>query len=162
MLANLMHRKITASRENLTLGYFVAGCGETLAADLHSWYREQLLTARDGDINRGSTAVGPHRDDLILKVNDKDLRNFGSQGQQRTSILALKLAELEFLMSETGEYPVLLLDDVMSELDRRRREQLLLFIHDRIQTFITATDRHAFPDTISGRYYQVTAGKVAE
>jgi DNA replication and repair protein RecF len=114
------------------------------------------------DILRGSTSIGPHRDDIILKVNARELRNFGSQGQQRTGILALKLAELEFLKSETGEYPVLLLDDVMSELDSLRREQLLSFIRDRIQTFITATDATPLPAARTGRYFRVQDGTITE
>lgn len=163
MLAKLMHRRLTGSRENLSLAYNLAG-GEGGAApdDLYNWYRGKLSQDRVVDIARGSTSVGPHRDDVILRVNEKDLRNFGSQGQQRTGILALKLAELEFLKSETGEYPVLLLDDVMSELDGLRREQLLSFIRDRIQTFITATDAALFPAVRAGRYYRVNAGTITE
>lgn len=162
MLANLMHRKITSSKENLTIGYYQSGAAENITQNLYEWYIEQLGKSRDIDIVRGSTSVGPHRDDIILNVNGKDLRNFGSQGQQRTGVLALKLAELEFLKSETGEYPVLLLDDVMSELDGKRREQLLAFIHERIQTFITATDAALFPTVKIGQYYRVTEGKIAE
>lgn len=103
----------------------------------------------------------PHRDDMVLNVNKINLRSFGSQGQQRTGVLALKLAELEFIKSETGEYPVLLLDDVMSELDATRRDQLLLFIHkERIQTFITATDQAYFPKEKVGQYHIVSAGTI--
>ena len=69
-----------------------------------------------------------------------DLKRFGSQGQQRTAILSLKLSELEYIKSEVGEYPILLLDDVLSELDKERRQNLLQFIHKKIQTFITTTD----------------------
>ena len=69
-----------------------------------------------------------------------DLKRFGSQGQQRTAILSLKLSELEYIKSEVGEYPILLLDDVLSELDKERRQNLLNFIHKKIQTFITTTD----------------------
>ena len=163
MLAKLMHRRLTGSRENLALAYYLAGMeGGAAPADLYGWYRGKLAQDRATDIARGSTSVGPHRDDVILRVNDKELRNFGSQGQQRTGILALKLAELEFLKSETGEYPVLLLDDVMSELDGLRREQLLSFIRDRIQTFITATDAALFPAMKAGRYYRVNAGTITE
>lgn len=82
----------------------------------------------DVDILRGSTSIYSH-DDMVLNANKINLRSFGSQGQHCTGVLALKLAELEFIKSETGEYPVLLLDDVMSELDATRRDQLLLFIH---------------------------------
>ncbi|CUH95763.1 DNA replication and repair protein RecF [Propionispora sp. 2/2-37] len=166
MLANLMHRKITASRENLTLQYALSGTenNEPIAdSELTEWYRQMLVKLRFTDVQRGSTGIGPHRDDLVLTVNNGiNLRNFGSQGQQRTGVLALKLAELEFIKSETGEYPVLLLDDVMSELDMVRREQLLSFIKDKIQTFITATDQSYFPEKKMGRYYYVNQGTVME
>ncbi len=96
MLANLMHRRLTGSRESLALAYHLSGCEGEIAADLYGWYREKLNSWREMDIVRGSTSVGPHRDDVIMKVNARELRSFGSQGQQRTGILALKLAELEF------------------------------------------------------------------
>lgn len=164
MLANLMHRKITANKENLTVNYARYGleAGKPEPDDPASWYQQQIVNSRNNDIIRGSTSIGPHRDDLILTVNGVNLRNFGSQGQQRTGVLALKLAELEFIKSETGEYPILLLDDVMSELDAVRREQLLTFIKDKIQTFITATDEKYFPNIKIGKYYQVTNGTVTE
>ncbi|MDT8903361.1 DNA replication/repair protein RecF [Anaeroselena agilis] len=162
MLANLMHRRLTGSRESLSFVYQMAGGEDDIPGDLYQWYRDKLAEQREVDIARGSTSVGPHRDDIILRVNARELRSFGSQGQQRTGILALKLAELEFLKSETGEYPVLLLDDVMSELDSLRREQLLSFIRDRVQTFITATDATLFPAMRAGRYFRVQDGKITE
>ena len=162
MLANLMHRRLTSSKENLTLVYYQAGAEDAAAVINNEWFRKKIDSCRELDIGSGSTSIGPHRDDIILKGNGKDLRNYGSQGQQRTGILALKLAELEFLKSETGEYPVLLLDDVMSELDAQRREQLLLFIRDRIQTFITATDAALFPTVKIGQYYRVKEGTIVE
>jgi recF protein len=162
MLANLMHRRLTDSRESLSFSYHLAGSDGELANDLYGWYLEKLNASREIDIARGNTSIGPHRDDIVLKVNSRELRNFGSQGQQRTGILALKLAELEFLKSETGEYPVLLMDDVMSELDGLRREQLIAFIRDRIQTFITATDAALFPAVRAGRYFQVKNGNISE
>lgn len=162
MLANLMHRRLTGSRENLSFSYHLAGGDGSFPEDLIGWYRKKLDEWRETDIVRGSTSVGPHRDDVILRVNNRELRSFGSQGQQRTGILALKLAELEFLKSETGEYPVLLLDDVMSELDSLRRDQLLSFIRDRIQTFITATDATLFPAVRTGRYFRVKNGIITE
>lgn len=162
MLANLMHRRITDSKENLGLIYYCHEMGQVFPENLTAWYKQKLTDIRNADIVKGSTGVGPHRDDLILTVNGINLRTFGSQGQQRTGILALKLAELEFIKSETGEYPVLLLDDVMSELDISRREQLINFIRDKIQTFITATDEKYFPTQKFGRYYRVEKGTVME
>ncbi|MFV0636644.1 DNA replication/repair protein RecF [Mitsuokella sp. WILCCON 0060] len=171
MLANLMQRRISSDQENLTVTYEIHGLDEAYGAkdgksenmtkSFTSWYNEMLKQSRETDILRGSTSYGPHHDDLVLTVNGINLRTFGSQGQQRTGVLSLKLAELEFLRSETGEYPILLLDDVMSELDVRRRQQLLAFIRrEHIQTLITATDAAYFPAEGLGRYYQVKNGRI--
>jgi len=162
MLANLMQRRISGNLENLSIDYAIHGAeGENVTSDLPSWYNKELASHREIDILRGSTGRGPHLDDIILTVNGINLRSFGSQGQQRTGVLSLKLAELEFLRSETGEYPVLLLDDVMSELDASRRSQLLEFIRrERIQTMITATDSAYFPAERIGTYYQVEDGRI--
>lgn len=162
MLANLMHRKITNSKENLTVVYQKYGMDILEKENLVEEYKSKLITARQNDIWRGSTSIGPHRDDLILSVNGVNLRTFGSQGQQRTGVLALKLAELEFIKSEIGEYPVLLLDDVMSELDASRREHLIAFIKNRIQTFISATEKKYFPDKSFGKFHQVINGTIME
>lgn len=162
MLSNLMHRRITGNKESLLLSYETNGIELEAGRNMAESYQQQLVNMRNIDIMRGSTGVGPHRDDIILTVNGINLRTFGSQGQQRTGVLALKLAELEYIKSETGEYPVLLLDDVMSELDENRREQLLSFIKDKVQTFITATDDKFFPDWKPGKYYWVNAGNIME
>ena len=96
-------------------------------------------------------------------VNGRELKLFGSQGQLRTASLALKLSELQFLKSETGEYPLLLLDDVMSELDADRREMLTEFLRrEKIQTLITATDRAYFPPQSFGKFFSVEAGRLIE
>ena len=170
MLANLMQRRISGNEENLTVSYEISGSegSEKVTEDLVSWYNKRLANSIDDDIWRGSTSVGPHRDDLSFSVNGINLKSFGSQGQQRTAVLSLKLSELEFIRSENGEYPVLLLDDVMSELDVKRRTQLVDFIlKERIQTIITATDEAYFPEEemghlkTSGSYFHVNAGHVA-
>ena len=165
ILARLSQRKITEGRENLELEYdislnnFSKKLGE---AELREVFIDALISKRDQEISRGYTVVGPHRDDLILKVNDMDLRKYGSQGQQRTAALSLKLAELEFMKSETGEYPVLLLDDVFSELDGLRRKALINIIADKIQTIITATDGENLSGIKNNSYnvYQVKKGRI--
>lgn len=173
MLANLMQRRISGNLENLSVKYQIKGMDERefndmkgpegLAFYLKIWYNNNLKRLSEDDVWRGSTSIGPHRDDIITQINGIDLRSFGSQGQQRTGVLALKLSELEFIRSETGEYPVLLLDDVMSELDAERRRKLLEFIKkENIQTMITATDKAYFPDMSIGKYYHVSAGTVSE
>ncbi len=91
------------------------------------------------EIARGQTLVGPHRDDMVTTINGQDARRFGSQGQQRTMVLALKLAQLELGKRFTGDYPIILLDDVFSELDQNRREQLVGRIQGKTQVFLTTS-----------------------
>ena len=100
---------------------------------------EKFNDIADKEIDRGTTLIGPHRDDLQFFVNGKDVQTFGSQGQQRTTALSLKLAEIELIYNEVGEYPVLLLDDVLSELDDYRQSHLLNTIEGRVQTFVSTT-----------------------
>lgn len=85
------------------------------------------------------TLAGPHRDDLAFAINGREVHTYGSQGQQRTTALSLKLAEIELIHEEIGEYPILLLDDVLSELDPYRQTQLIETFQSKVQTFITAT-----------------------
>ncbi len=167
MLANLMHRKISDHQENLKVSYLLYDGNENINSsiyyeltNLHELYKSKLEQNREIDIIKGSTGIGPHRDDLLFAINGMNLKTYGSQGQQRSGILALKLAEIEFIKAAAGEYPILLLDDVMSELDEVRRQQLLSFIKDRIQTFITATDKNLFLDFKQAVFLQVIDGKV--
>ena len=160
---------VLAAGEELALAYEIAGAGaEDFAEDdmteaLHVWYNKMLCEGRARDIARAATGVGPHLDDLVLRVGGMSLRSYGSQGQQRTGALALKLAELFYLQENIGEVPILLLDDVMSELDADRRRALLDFIrHEHIQTFITATDAAYFPAERMGTYRYVEAGTVRD
>ena len=104
----------------------------------------QLRAARSRDIAAGSCLVGPHRDDMAFTVDGHDLRAFGSRGQQRTAALALKLAELQLMRDETGESPLLLLDDVMSELDAARRQTVLAALASVEQAIVTTTDWEDF------------------
>ena len=99
---------------------------------------QALIKNRDRDLRIKSTSVGPHRDDICLLAGDLDIRRFGSQGQQRTAALSLKLSEIELVKQAIKDTPVLLLDDVLSELDKHRQNYLLDSIND-IQTLITCT-----------------------
>jgi DNA replication and repair protein RecF len=107
-------------------------------------FRQQLKNRRGEEIDRGMTLSGPHRDDLRFLVGGVDMCTYGSRGQQRTIAVSLKLAELEFIRSETGEEPILLLDDVMSELDEERRQYLMNSVHGDQQAIITTTDLDSF------------------
>lgn len=126
-------------------------------------YFEELRDKRYVDLKYQSTSVGPHRDDISFIVNDTDVKKYGSQGQQRTVALSLKLAEIELVRKMIKDNPILLLDDVMSELDSTRRDALLTYISD-IQTIITCT---GYDDFIKERLnidkiYKVTGGKIYE
>ncbi|SUP43928.1 DNA replication/repair protein RecF [Veillonella criceti] len=139
LLLDLMNRRLTGGKENLKLTYEQQQANGAYITEADAFY-EQLQANLAVDRHRMNTSFGPHRDDLGFFSGPIDLKRFGSQGQQRTAILSLKLSELEYIKSEVGEYPILLLDDVLSELDKERRQNLLQFIHKRIQTFITTTD----------------------
>ncbi|WP_102348058.1 DNA replication/repair protein RecF [Bacillus sp. Marseille-P3661] len=102
-------------------------------------YYEKFEKIKSREIERGITLAGPHRDDIQFFVNGKDVQTFGSQGQQRTTALSIKLAEIELIKAEVGEYPILLLDDVLSELDDYRQSHLLNTIQGKVQTFVTTT-----------------------
>ena len=93
----------------------------------------------NGDIENGTTQLGPHRDDILFYINGKEVKTYGSQGQQRTLVLTLKLSEVDLIKNEISTYPVVLLDDVFSELDDERRKYLTKYFNE-MQVFITATD----------------------
>jgi len=112
---------------------------------LEAKFRARLTQRQAEEIARGMTVVGPHRDDVLFLERGVDLGVYGSRGQQRTATVSLKLAEAQVLAQETGEKPILLLDDVMSELDPARRSYLLAHVEDHDQTIITATSLHAYP-----------------
>ncbi|WP_294975298.1 DNA replication/repair protein RecF [uncultured Leuconostoc sp.] len=138
--AKPIHAEISNQRETLTLRYQTSidfEKGTDLSA-IKAVFEQTLKKQQAREIMQGSTLVGPHRDDIQFIVNDNDVAVFGSQGQQRTTALAIKLAEIDLMQQETGEYPILLLDDVLSELDANRQTHLLLAIQDKVQTFITA------------------------
>jgi len=129
---------------------------------LYEAYRRQLATRRQVEIQRGMTLVGPHRDEVRFISNGRDMGTFGSRGQQRTAVLALHLAELNWLKAITGESPVLLLDEVLAELDRARRNYLLELLDSVEQTVLATTDAEMFPDSFRERVttYQVAEGIV--
>ncbi len=133
-----IHSELTGGKELLKVRYM-----SPLKIEDEKSAQEELKQDfkkhRIKDIKRGLTSVGPHRDDIEMTVNDIDVRAFGSQGQQRTCALSMKLAEVEIMKNITGEYPLLLLDDVFSELDNSRRTWLLNYIGN-VQTFITCVD----------------------
>ena len=135
---------------------------EEKVKDIKDFYMKSLKERRLKDIRQGSTGIGIHRDDLKTFINDADSRAFASQGQQRCCALALKLSQIEYVKQISGEYPVLLLDDVMSELDQHRRNQLISFINDKVQTIITVNDKTLIPDFGSNQYFYVEKGSIKD
>lgn len=122
-------------------------------------YSECLFRSRKNDILSGSTSAGPHRDDLDILINGISARVFGSQGQQRSCALALKMAEGEILKDETGEYPVILLDDVMSELDENRQDYIFNRIKDK-QVFITCCDPESIKRAEKVKSIKISGGNI--
>lgn len=130
--------KIFSPKEKITLTYFTLG-KKDLQRALDS-FPALLSEKMNKEIERKMSLIGPHRDDLLVEMNDKSARFFASQGQQRVLVLCLKLAEMEIILNEKDEYPVLLLDDVLSELDEFRRDYLINYINSSLkQTIITMT-----------------------
>lgn len=150
-----IHDKLTGGRERITLIYESSVGNLTL--------EQALKKNRERDMRLKSTSVGPHRDDLCFMAGDLDIRKFGSQGQQRTAALSLKLSEIELVKSLIQDTPVLLLDDVLSELDKHRQNYLLDSIHD-IQTVITCTGLDEFVNHrfSINKIFHVKNGQVAK
>ncbi len=137
-IAAELHRGLTLGSESFRVGY-APNVPPDEAQALENTLLTRLYDAREKDLQRGFTSVGPHKDDIEVVIGGKDARVFGSQGQQRTAALSLKLSELALMREETQELPVLLLDDVFSELDEGRRA-MLTDVMKPCQTFITCTD----------------------
>lgn len=148
-LAKKAHAFITNNQEDISISLeatyldeedeFLGVPTSHLEKDVKKCLLLALTKRIEKDIALGYTSVGPHRDDLKIKINGEDVRLYGSQGQQRTSALSLKLAELEVFKDRFNEYPVLILDDAFSELDKSRRARLLTYVKG-VQTIITCTD----------------------
>ena len=130
--------------------------------EIRDGFRARLRELRAEEIARGVTTIGPHRDELRFLANDIDLGNYGSRGQVRTTLLALKLAEVNWMKDRTGEWPVILLDEVMAELDLQRRADLLKYIGESEQVLFTTTDLNLFaPGFVEkAEVWKVSGGKV--
>ena len=182
--ARRQHRELSAGRERLRLRY-VSGiterlplAGQQLALKLEgamepptvdtdriaALFQERLRAMRSREIAAGMSLLGPHRDDVHFLIEGRDLRAYGSRGQQRTAALALKLAEVTVMSRELGEPPLLLLDDVMSELDDARRRALLALLTSVPQAIVTATDWEDFSPAFraQARQLRVVEGRIEE
>ena len=160
-LATQVYEGISRGREDLVLTYAPSPGIEPgmTTAQWEERFLQELSRTADQDIRRGATTVGPHKDDLDITLSGLSARRYGSQGQQRSAVLAMKLAEAQTLSQLSGETPIVLLDDVMSELDQSRQDYLLNHLHGR-QVFVTCCS----PETVSlqetGKRFRVEAGRV--
>lgn len=156
--------KAISNTEELKINYMsFAGIDErSTIPEISEIFKKQLLKNRTRELFLKSTTVGPHHDDLKFFINQKEVGSFASQGQQRTTALSIRLAEIEMMKYETGEYPILLLDDVLSELDGDRQTQLLRFIQDKVQTFLTTTSLSDVEKELikNPKIYQVKDGRL--
>ena len=148
-----IHQNLTGGKEQILITYEPNVSEEA--------FSEELKAGRERDLRFGQSYTGPHRDDFCVRVNDIDIRKYGSQGQQRTAALSLKLAEIRLVEEEIHDTPVLLLDDVLSELDGSRQNYLLQSIHS-IQTLITCTGLDEFVENHfeANSVFQVVEGSV--
>jgi DNA replication and repair protein RecF len=160
-LANQIHRSLTSDQEILQFTYQPAlpDSMQSLIlqeaipsiSDLRDNFLQALKQKQIEEISRGITTIGPHRDELRFLINDVDLGNYGSRGQIRTTMLSLKLGELEFMKDRSGEQPVLLLDETLAELDHHRRDKLLQSILHGDQTLLTTTDLKLFDQDFTSK-----------
>lgn len=156
--ANEKIKTLTDGKEEINL--FYTGITGKTENEIKENIDKILQTNLDKDIRLGYTTAGPHRDDIKIEVNGIDVREFGSQGQQRTTTLALKLAEVEVFKDEYNEYPILLLDDVMSELDETRQNNLLKACKN-IQTIITTTQINGYYKS-HAKIFKIENGTIQE
>lgn len=147
-----IHSEVTSNSEEIRIEYLTECSNREV-------YLQILKQRRKLDIIKGYTTKGIHRDDFKCIINDKEIEIYGSQGQHRTAILSLKLAELYVIYDEIGEYPILLLDDFMSELDEKRRKSFLSYIKDT-QVIITCTDKMELDNLNEYKLFNVKSGKI--
>ena len=140
-LAIPIHDQLSLGREKFSVSYQATIPLEDVLtpSQMKEIYMNQFKKNQTREADQATTLIGPHRDDLIFYLNEVPVQTYGSQGQQRSTVLSLKLAEIELMKLSTGEYPLLLLDDVLSELDDDRQTHLIKAIENKVQTFITTT-----------------------
>lgn len=163
-IAQAWHSSISGSTEKLEIHYAPnISLEQNEPEQVQQAFLAKIATREVAEFHQGTTLVGPHRDEIELIINQTPARSYGSQGQQRTLVLALKLAELKLIEDVVGEPPLLLLDDVLAELDLNRQNQLLDAIQDRFQTLITTTHLGSFDAQWlkSSQILMVRAGQIS-
>lgn len=161
-----LYSRITGDRERLEISYSSNIFGSSLEDEKSGEYAvaryyKKLCDAREDDIRLGYTIYGAHRDDISIKINGMNIRDYGSQGQKKTAALVLKLGQAEIYYSSRREAPVILLDDVMGELDESR-QRLVFEVVRGMQVFITACNENAVNGLVVGKHFTVENGKVSE
>lgn len=151
VIAKEKHRSISENREKLDIIYKSCADSEEDEARIFELLVKKYGECREKELLAGATMIGPHRDDIVFDLNDMEVKSFSSQGQQRSVILSYKMAQLEHIGRETGEKPVLLLDDVFSELDEKRKKYMYNNLSG-IQTLITGTKKDR---TIKNKYKEI-------
>ena len=164
-LAHKFHQKITKEKENIELSYQsnILKEQEENISLINKEFKDRLEEHREKEVEQRATLFGPHRDDFSVYINGFNIASYGSQGQQRTVVLSLKLSELELIKEKEGDYPIFFLDDVMSELDEDRRHFLLgLIVQKKVQTFITSINLDYFNSNIKekSRIFKIEEGKI--
>lgn len=151
---------ISDGKEKFDIYYKTPFISSTKSDIIESYLLEEFEKNRKLDLKLGFTTIGPHRDDISIEINEKSSRNYASQGQQRSCVLALKLAEAEILTSSIGEEPIVLLDDVMSELDNRRQDYILNSIKG-FQVFITCCEPSTVLRLTNGKKFKIEKGRIS-
>jgi DNA replication and repair protein RecF len=167
-LTQAIHKEITSDKEDLVIDYepFFDRDKKTLfSEDLHQvqdCFRKEFVRLKRAEMARGVSLVGPQRDDVVFHINGQDMRVYGSQGQQRSVVLSCKLAEIVYMENEVGEAPILLLDDVMSELDSNRRNYLIDVVKNKVQTFITSAHKGDLSDNLLSKamIHRICSGRI--
>ncbi len=159
-MADAVQQEITGGKETLSLTYDSPFSGIKNIEEIKEKFRKKQEEYYQTEIDARQALIGPHRDDLSFRLSGEVAKMYASQGQQRTIVLALKLAQTELIYEETGEYPILLLDDILSELDGKRRKYLTEKIKGK-QVIITCTDREFIPDAPDVSYYKSEEGTLS-
>ncbi|MBN1550742.1 DNA replication/repair protein RecF [bacterium] len=161
--ASYFHGLISSNREILSLHYQSDSCFKSLTREkIEEAMRQQFERVKDDEMRRKITLAGPHRDDLRIHINDKDIRIFGSRGQKRTCVMAMKLAEMALFRDMRNEYPILIMDDVSSELDKRRQVSLMELIPNGVQVLMTVAGQSSLFDGDDNKVFIVQRGSVFE
>jgi len=159
-----IYRELTGGMEEINIRYLSSLKIDYLTSEqeIIDQFNTSISAVKKEEIERGQSLIGPHRDDLVFLINGKEARVYGSQGQQRTIVLVLKLAQIQIWNDEIGEFPILLLDDVLFELDKARQNALSDKIKNRVQTFITSTEvkNIGAGDNYGKKFFTVHEGKI--